>query len=109
MDCTEARKHLLEHRRGTLPAALALEVSSHLSGCEACRHEDAADGELSAALEARLPKPRTPEALRRSIEDRIADAHRAPARRFRYWSTIASLGAAAAIAAAVLVLSKPRE
>src|ERR1700722_16275548 len=108
MDCTEARDHLVDHRRGALPADVAARVSSHLGECEACRREDAADRELSSALEARLPKLRAPESLRRSIEGRVAREGQGTGRRFRAWP-VASLAAAAAVAAAVLLLSKPRE
>jgi anti-sigma factor RsiW len=72
MDCKEARSHLLDHRRGTLAGELRAQVDAHLAECEACRHEDAADRELSAALEERLPKRRAPEALRRAIAEQIA-------------------------------------
>jgi anti-sigma factor RsiW len=99
MDCTEARSHLLDRRRGTLPAELRARVDAHLAECEACRAEDAADRELSAALESRLPKHTAHEALRRSIEKRLTSEppRRTPARR-----TWVALVAAAAVAAAAL-------
>jgi anti-sigma factor RsiW len=71
MDCTEARDHLLDRRRGTLTGELRARVDSHLAECEECRREDAVDRELSAALQDRLPKRRAPAALRRSIEKRL--------------------------------------
>ena len=108
MDCTEARDHLLDHRRGALPADLAARVSSHLSDCEACRRDDAADRELSIALEARLPQRQAPESLRRSIEGRVAREGRGTRRKRRVWPMV-SLGATAALVVAVLLLSRPRE
>jgi anti-sigma factor RsiW len=71
MDCTETRNHLLERQRGTVDGELRRPVDAHLAGCEACRAEDAADRELSAALRDRLPRRRAPESLRYSIEERF--------------------------------------
>jgi anti-sigma factor RsiW len=112
MECNEARNHLLDRRRGTLTGELRAEVDSHLAECEECRHEDAADRELSAALEHRLPKRRAPEALRRSIEERlegkptrVAGANRRTARVF----AIAAAVILPAAAAAVFVISKPSQ
>jgi anti-sigma factor RsiW len=72
MDCTEVRDHLIDLRRGTLTGELRAQVELHMAECERCRTEDAADRELSAILESRLPKRRAPEAVRRSIEERLA-------------------------------------
>jgi anti-sigma factor RsiW len=69
MDCNDARSHLQDGRRGTLDATLRSALETHLAGCPACRHEDAADRELSTALE-RLPRPRAPASLRRALRDR---------------------------------------
>jgi anti-sigma factor RsiW len=71
MDCTDTRKHLPDSQRGTLTGELGARVHAHLAECEACRREDAVERALSAALRERLPKPRAPEALRRSIEKRL--------------------------------------
>jgi anti-sigma factor RsiW len=109
MDCTEARNHLLDRRRGTLTGELRARVDSHLAECEACPKEDAADRELSVALQDRLPKRRAPEALRRSIEKRLAgepprvsvDIRRA--RRVPFFAA----GAFAVAAAAAILLWKP--
>src|SRR3974390_1687464 len=70
MDCTEARTHLLDRRRGRLEVEVARELEEHLAGCAACRHEDAADRQLSTLLEERLPRRRAPASLRRALEDR---------------------------------------
>jgi anti-sigma factor RsiW len=70
MDCSEARIHLMERRRGALAGALRKEVDAHLADCEACRHEDAADRELSAALERGLLPRDAPSSLKRSLESR---------------------------------------
>ncbi len=55
-----------------LTGELRARIESHVAECERCRIEDAADRELSAVLESRLPRRRAPEALRRSIEERLA-------------------------------------
>jgi anti-sigma factor RsiW len=103
MDCAEARNHLLDRRRGTLTAEFRAPVDFHLAECEACRREDAADRELSAALQDRLPKRRAPAALRRSIEERVAgESPRASGGVSR--PRRASLVAAAAFAAAAIAL-----
>ena len=108
MDCKEARLHLLDHRRGTLTGDLEAGVTQHLASCDACRREDAADRALSTALEERLPRRRAPEALRRSIETKLAAALPGPASparpRFlrRGWPLVL---ATVAVAVASIVLS----
>jgi anti-sigma factor RsiW len=106
MDCTETRNHLLDSQRGTLTGELRARVDAHLGECEACRREDAVERALSAALGERLPKPRAPEALRRSIEKRfVAESPRPSAgiRRVRRGPLFASAAFAAAVAAALLL------
>jgi anti-sigma factor RsiW len=79
MDCNEARKHLLDRRRGKLAADVGAEVDAHLAGCAACRYEDAADAQLSVILEERLTPVRAPASLKRSLEERwLAPARRRP-------------------------------
>ncbi len=110
MDCTEVRDRLLDRRRGTLSAELREIVDAHLAGCEACRAEDAADRELSAALRDRLPKRRAPEALRRSIERRVVgEGSRASdsVRRVRRVSRVAALAFVVAAAAAAILVWRP--
>ena len=68
MDCPEARIHLIDRRRGMLDPAFCAALDRHLSGCEACRHEDAADAQLSELLETRLPRRHAPASLRRGLE-----------------------------------------
>ncbi len=109
MDCTEARTHLLDRRRGTLSGELRAQVDAHLATCEACRHEEAADRELGAALEARLPKRRAPEALRRSVEERLARASKEASGGVRRgWPVVALATATVLAAAAAFVLWSPR-
>jgi anti-sigma factor RsiW len=110
MDCTEARAHLLDRRRGALKGDLRALVDAHLAGCEACRAEDAADRELSAALEDRLPKRRAPEALRRSIEERLtAVAPRSARVAPRIPRGLALAAAATLAAAAAFLLWRPSQ
>jgi anti-sigma factor RsiW len=112
MDCNEARNNLLDRRRGTLPGELRERVDAHLAGCEACRGEDAADRELSGALRDRLPQWHAPDALRRSIEERLAGkAPRASGSIRRTRRVLALIAAVpfAAAAAVALLLWKPSQ
>jgi anti-sigma factor RsiW len=106
MDHREARTHLVDRRRGTLDAASRAALESHLAGCEACRHEDAADAELSRLLEERLPRRKAPASLRRSLEARWDPPKPRRAMRMARW--FAAMGAGAALAVLVLFLFRPR-
>jgi anti-sigma factor RsiW len=102
MECSEARTHLLDRRRGTLPGEVRSAVDAHLAECERCRAEDAADRELSTALESRLLRPRAPEGLRRAVQDRWGGApapRRARVPMVARWVGAMALGAALAVAA----------
>jgi anti-sigma factor RsiW len=67
MKCSEARPLLLDRRRGSLDAADQSSLGAHLAECVACRHEEAAERELSRALE-RVPRRTAPASLRRQLE-----------------------------------------
>jgi anti-sigma factor RsiW len=100
MDCTEARTHLLGRRRGRLDGEVAGALEDHLANCAACRHEDAADRQLSMLLEERLPRRRTPVSLRRALDARWGDLR--PRRRAATAGrTIGAMLAGAALAALV--------
>lgn len=99
MDCSEARIHLLDRRRGTLPIELRAPLESHLTGCAACRNEDAADQALSLALEERLPRRRAP----RSLKDELAARWGDPPRRKRL-SAVLRTAAVAALGGAMTLL-----
>jgi anti-sigma factor RsiW len=90
----------MDRRRGALDPASKSEVDAHLAGCEACRHEDVADAELSKVLDERLPRRRAPASLRRSLEARWdpPPARRAP----RFARGFATMAAGAALATLVL-------
>jgi anti-sigma factor RsiW len=110
MECTEARKHLLDRQRGALDGELRQIVDSHLAGCEACRAEDAADRELSAALRDRLPRRRAPESLRRSLEERVTVEPRRTAASTRRAPRVLALVAVATLSvAAAFLLWKPNQ
>jgi anti-sigma factor RsiW len=98
MDCAEARTLLLDRQRDRLDPRLAAALDEHLAGCEACRHEDAADRELSARLQA-LPRRRAPAALRRALEEQWGEAPKP-----RRWAGGGRFVAAMAAGAALAVL-----
>lgn len=70
MDCKEARRYLVDRRRGTLPEELRAPFEEHLASCPGCRHESAADAELAAVLASRLRDRRAPAHLRRALDER---------------------------------------
>ena len=101
MDCSEARTHLIDRRRGTLAKDTTAAVDAHLADCAACRHEDAADAQLSVLLEERLSRPRAPASLKRALEERwLEPAPRKPVA--RPWARIGRTTAAMAAGAALL-------
>jgi anti-sigma factor RsiW len=100
MDCSEARAHLMDRRRGALDPASQAAIDAHLDGCEACRHEDAADAELSRILEQRLPRHRAPASLRTQLEGRWDPKPRRGAPRLA--RGLATMAAGAALATLVL-------
>jgi anti-sigma factor RsiW len=106
MDCNVARTHLLDRRRGALPDDLRAPLEAHLAGCGACRHEDAADRELSTLLDQRLPKRRAPAALRRSLEARWDRKRPAAARAFA--RSLGAVAVGAAIAALAIFAWRSR-
>jgi anti-sigma factor RsiW len=111
MDCSEVRNHLVDRRRGRLTADVSAAVDEHLAGCPACRHEDAADAQLSVLLEQRLPRPRTPAWLKGALEDRWlepGERRRAPPRWARFGRTVATMSAGAALVVAVQVAWRAR-
>jgi anti-sigma factor RsiW len=81
MDCTEARTHLLDRRRGTLDEDRRRALEAHLDECAACRHEDTADAELTRALARHLPAAGAPASLRRSLERRWMEPSKRAERR----------------------------
>ena len=107
MDCSEARAHLVDRRRGTLDAASRAALEAHLAGCEACRHEDAAEAELSRLLDERLPRRMAPASLRRSLEARWEEPKRA-SRASRLGRGLLAMVAGAALAVLVGLLARPR-
>ena len=87
-------------------------MDEHLAGCDACRHEAAADAELDRLLEGRLSRPRAPDRLVRALEERWveAPARAAPSPRWpRAARTMAAMAAGAAIALAAVFAWRARE
>jgi anti-sigma factor RsiW len=101
MDCSEARTQLIDRRRGSLAGDETAAVDTHLADCPACRHEDAADAQLSVLLEERLPRRRAPASLRQALEKRwLEPVPRKPIA--RRWARVARTTAAMAAGAALL-------
>jgi anti-sigma factor RsiW len=106
MDCSEVRNHLVDRQRGRLTREVSAAVDEHLTGCVACRHEDAADARLSELLEQHLPSPRrAPARLKGALEDRwlepVARRRGAGPRWARLGRTLATMSAGAALVVAV--------
>jgi anti-sigma factor RsiW len=99
MECKEARSYLLDYGRDTLDAPLRGALEGHLAGCPECRHEEAADRELSILLEQRLPRLRAPASLHRALRARWDDRRPRLASRFTRMTAAMSLGAAMALVA----------
>jgi anti-sigma factor RsiW len=104
MQCEEASTHLLARRKGTLDAKTTLALDEHLVGCARCRDEDAADAELSRALE-RLPRRTAPRTLSRALAARWPLEARPRANVGR---TIVAVVAGAALAASALLVWRGR-
>ena len=101
MECQEVRIYLIDHRRGNLAENTTAEVDTHLTDCAACRHEDAADAQLSVLLEQRLSRPRASASLKRALEKRwLEPTPRKPI--VRSWARIGQTTAAMAAGAALL-------
>ena len=99
MECKEARSHLIDRSRDTLAAPLRAALEAHLSDCAACRHEAAADRELSILLEHRLPRRSAPASLHRTLRARWGGGRSGLAGRVVRRASAVSLGAALALVA----------
>lgn len=95
-DCDAARRSLLAYLDGELVGDERQAVEAHLQGCAACRRSYAAEEGLTAAIEAALPRPAAPEALRARVA-RLAE--RSGSRTRRYVTFAATLAAAVALLA----------
>jgi anti-sigma factor RsiW len=67
MTCGDARDRLVDYQRGRLALAAESEVRAHLDGCAECTRADAAEHELTKALEQRLPQHPASLALKRRL------------------------------------------
>jgi anti-sigma factor RsiW len=93
MICEEARENLSAARHGRLPEPAAAALASHLEGCAACRHEDAAERALGEALAHRLPRRAAPASLKQRLESQLLAAPRgSPAAPDRLRSVAAGAG-----------------
>jgi len=102
----EARRELLDHRRGRLAGEQRRALEDHLAGCPACARAGEAEVVLDELLRDRLPRPAASPELRRRL---AALAERPPpqpappgaaARPARRWLRVAAPALAAAFAAA---------
>ena len=67
MTCEDARDRLFDYQRGRLALAAESEVRAHLDDCAECTRADAAEHELTKALEQRLPQHPASLALKRRL------------------------------------------
>jgi anti-sigma factor RsiW len=92
---------MLESRRGTLSPAQIEELHTHVEHCAACRHDDAADAELSRAL-ARLGRYPVSPRLRRRLNELVLPVSKIWRRLGQATAGAALVGAVAAATALVL-------
>jgi anti-sigma factor RsiW len=107
MDCQDARLDLLAHQQGRLPLERHEAVTAHLDTCADCAHADAAEQELTRALEQRLPQHPASVALKRRLAARW-ERH-ARARQGWPWRRllVPALVAALLVAVALPLLTRP--
>jgi anti-sigma factor RsiW len=105
MDCSEVRNHLLNRRRNEVPDDLRRQLDVHLEDCDACRREDAADAELTRALERHLPRRTAPASLRRALRRSSMQEPRRTKIRGPVWG-LSGMACGAALAVLLLVGSR---
>jgi anti-sigma factor RsiW len=98
MDCSDARTHLLDLGRRSLPPALLQDVQSHLDACLECRQAAAAERALDKLLEDRLPRHASPPELRMRMEAMLGSPSGARPAGARYWTRLIAPALAAALA-----------
>jgi anti-sigma factor (TIGR02949 family) len=101
--CTDVREQLLAYQAGRLTPAVHDAVRSHLEGCAACAHEEAAEQALTELLERRLPQHPAPLALKRRIAAGWPTAAAAAPRRWRRTLLPAVTGGVVALVVMLLV------
>jgi anti-sigma factor RsiW len=101
MTCDEARRSLGDAERGRLSEAGERDLATHLEGCAACRHEDAAERALTEALARRLPRRSAPESLKRRIESQVLAPAPAPRGRTAWRAAAPALAVGLAVAAGI--------
>lgn len=70
MDCRDARRQLLEYRRGRLDPASEEAVRGHIAGCLSCSHAEEAEHALSDLLERKLPQHPAPISLKLRLAEK---------------------------------------
>lgn len=95
VDCEEARRRMLEQKRGRLSSGARADLMGHVQQCEACKQEEAIDSVLDVALSKLTPEapPSSPVSSRGSgrlppLRTRLDLVHsdvRASVRRRLFW------------------------
>lgn len=105
MRCDEVRLQLYDYQEGRLSPEAQDAVRAHLDGCADCTRADTVEQELTRLLEHRLPQHPASLALKRRLAARWAQPPAARTRwsRWRGWSLVPALAAAAVLLVAAPV------
>jgi len=105
IDCEQARMLLRDEQLGRLPDAQSAAVQEHLRSCADCARVDGEERVLSELLAAHVAPVAAPAHLRERLSTQFGVAGK-PSRRARMPLIAGSLGAAAVLAAAWLLLPR---
>ncbi len=109
MDCSEARRHLLDAQRGRLGPETGEALRAHIEGCPSCAGAEAEERSLSGLLERRLPQYPAPIALKRRLSAQWPPPPAAaPSRRERWARYLLPAGAVALLLLLLLPLYRER-
>jgi anti-sigma factor RsiW len=103
MNCDDIRPEILDYQRGRLSTRVHAHVRAHLDECPACRHEVAAEAQLTDVLEHRFRQQMAPLALKRRL---AAQWPPSPGQKPSWWAQWgrAAVPSLVTAAAALLVL-----
>ncbi len=103
MDCEEARRRMMDQKRGRLSSVARRNLEGHVQGCDACKHEEALDSVMDVALSRLTAEPPPSLSARlpplRTRLDAARSEVRSSVRRRVFWGLfgIAALGLAVAV------------